>query len=233
MLLVWDEAWIKNPSWLHRLSSSAGLVGKPSPQKFSSTKHCNFSIKTWRGKPLKASNSSTGVICCPKHAWCQCKTLRPGERNWNQDRTHQIAFHWEHLQMLTSRSLFWGLTGRRWKCFAWQLEEWPARGYQWGLCLTRLSPFRFIVIVGRSILVWESRLISQKWIFFLSWFKITYCPQSECVLIYAWTYLLAPVTIVVGGERVEDAANVTTRYHCFLMTFSKCHTFNVNSILLK
>lgn len=124
MLLVSDKAWKKKPFWLHRLSSSAGLVGKPRPQKFSSTKHCNFSIRKRWGEPLKASNSSTGVVCCPKHVWCQCKSLRPGERNWNQDRKHQIAFHWEQLQMLTSRSLFWGwwgLSGRRWKCCAWQL----------------------------------------------------------------------------------------------------------------
>lgn len=98
----------KKTYWLHRLSSSAGLVGKPSPQMFSSAKHCNFSIRTWWGKPLEARNSSTGVVGCPKHRWCQCKTLRPGERNLNQDRKHQIAFHWEQLQMLTTRSLFWG-----------------------------------------------------------------------------------------------------------------------------
>lgn len=96
----------KKKFWLHRLSSSAGLVGKPSPQMFSPTKHCNFSIRTRRGRPLKARNSSTGVVCCPKHGWCQCKTLRPGERNLNQDRKHQIAFHWEQLQMLTTRSFF-------------------------------------------------------------------------------------------------------------------------------
>lgn len=36
------------------------------------------------------------------------KLLRPGERNLNQDRKHQIAFHWEQLQMLTTRSLFFG-----------------------------------------------------------------------------------------------------------------------------
>lgn len=116
----------KKTFWLHRLSSSAGLVGKPSPQMFSSAKHCNFSIRTWWGKPLKARNSSTGVVCCPKHVWCQCKTLRPGERNLNQDRKHQIAFHWEQLQMLTTRSLFlWGG-----ECCAWQPEGWPTRGYQ-------------------------------------------------------------------------------------------------------
>lgn len=96
----------KKKIWHHRLSSSAGLVGKPSPQMFSPTKHCNFSIRTRWGRPLKARNSSTGVVCCPKHGWCQCKTLRPGERNLNQDRKHQIAFHWEQLQMLTTRSLF-------------------------------------------------------------------------------------------------------------------------------
>lgn len=105
----------KKTFWLHRLSSSAGLVGKPSPQMFSSAKHCNFSIRTWWGKPLKARNSSTGVVCCPKHVWCQCKTLRPCERNLNQDRKHQIAFHWEQLQMLTTRSLFGGAVGIEWE----------------------------------------------------------------------------------------------------------------------
>lgn len=116
MLLVSDKAWKKKKTfWLHRLSSSAGLVGKPSPQMFSSAKHCNFSIRTWWGKPLKARNSSTGVVCCPKHVWCQCKTLRPCERNLNQDRKHQIAFHWEQLQMLTTRSLFGGAVGIEWE----------------------------------------------------------------------------------------------------------------------